>query len=397
MISVEQALAHVLALAPAPRPETVALEHAHGRVLLEPAVAAMTQPPFDASAMDGYAMRRADPPGPLDVIGTSAAGHPWAGEARPGTAIRIFTGAPVPAGFDHVELQENILREGDRITVQTRSTGSNIRTRGNDFATGDRVEPGRILGAAQIGLLAAMNVAQVTVARAPQVVILAGGDELVPPGTTPAPGQIISSNDLALAALAREVGAVPRILPIARDTPDSLRDSFRAAEGADLLVTIGGASVGDHDLVSGIANEQGIVQSFYKVALRPGKPLMAGRMGAGVMLGLPGNPVSAMVCGILFMQPLIRAILGLQPGPLIRTALLGRDLPAEGPRQHYLRASLDGEGDLPRITPFDDQDSARLTVMSDADALLIRPPEDPARQADDRVSYIPLRSDVLSH
>ncbi|ODT58985.1 MULTISPECIES: gephyrin-like molybdotransferase Glp [Paracoccus] len=397
MISVEQALAHVLALAPAPHPETVALEHAHGRVLLEPAVAAVTQPPFDASAMDGYALRRADLPGPLDVIGTSAAGHPWTGEARPGTAIRIFTGAPVPAGYDHVELQENILRDGDRITVQTRSTGSNIRARGNDFAAGDRMEPGRILGAAQIGLLAAMNVAQVTVARAPQVVILAGGDELVPPGTTPAPGQIISSNDLALAALAREAGAVPRILPIARDTPDSLRDSFRAAEGADLLVTIGGASVGDHDLVAKIAAEQGIVRSFYKVALRPGKPLMAGQMGAGAMLGLPGNPVSAMVCGVLFMQPLIRAMLGLEPGPLIRTALLGRDLPAEGPRQHYLRASLAGADDLPQITPYDDQDSARLTVMSDADALLIRPPEDPARKAGDRVSYIALRSDVLPH
>lgn len=397
MISVEQALAHVLALAPAPRPETVALEHAHGRVLLEPAVAAMTQPPFDASAMDGYALRRADLPGPLDVIGTSAAGHPWGGEARPGTAIRIFTGAPVPTGYDHVELQENILREDDRITVQTRSTGSNIRARGNDFAAGDRVEPGHILGAAQIGLLAAMNVADVTVARAPQVVILTGGDELVPPGTTPAPGQIISSNDLAVAALAREAGAVPRILPIARDTPDSLRDSFRTAEGADLLVTIGGASVGDHDLIAGIAAEQGIVQSFYKVALRPGKPLMAGRMGAGAMLGLPGNPVSAMVCGILFMQPLIRAMLGLEPGPLIRTAVLARDLPAEGPRQHYLRASLAGADALPRITPFDDQDSARLTVMSDADALLIRPPEDPARKAGDRVSYIPLRSGVLPH
>lgn len=391
MISVEEALAHVLSLAPPPRPEVVALQDAHGRALLEPAVARLTQPPFDASAMDGYAMRRIDLPGPLQVIGTSAAGHPWPGSAKPATSIRIFTGAPVPQGYDHVELQENIQRDGDLITVTTPSAGSNIRMRGSDFAVGDPLPAGRVLEAAQIGLLAAMNVAQVTVARAPVVAILAGGDELVPPGAEPGPGQIVSSNDLAIAALAREAGAAVRILPIARDTPDSLRESFRAAEGADLLVTIGGASVGDHDLIADIAAEQGIERAFYKVALRPGKPLMAGKMGRGAMLGLPGNPVSAMVCGVLFMQPLIRAMMGLPEGPTLESAHLGHDLPPEGPRRHYLRARLRDEDGRLVITPFDDQDSARLTVMSEADALLVRAPHDPARRMGERQSYIPLR------
>ncbi|WP_405405442.1 gephyrin-like molybdotransferase Glp [Paracoccus sp. Ld10] len=390
MISVAEALDRVLELADAPRAETVALADAHGRALLQPAVSRLTQPPFDASAMDGYAMRAADMHSVLTVIGTSAAGHPWDGTPRPGTAIRIFTGAPVPHGFDHVELQENVTRDGDTIRVSTVSGGSNIRARGNDFAQGDTVAPGIILGAAHIGLLAAMNVATVTVAARPRVAILAGGDELVPPGTEPAAGQIISSNDLAIAAMVRDVGGDPFILPIARDTEDSLRDSFRAAAGADLLVTIGGASVGDHDLIGKMAEEHGMQQSFYKVAVRPGKPLMAGRMKHGAMLGLPGNPVSAMVCAVLFMQPLIRALQGLPSAPMVQNARLAQDLPAEGPRQHYLRASLRPGPDLPVIAPFDDQDSARLALMAQANALLVRPPNDPARHAGDLVHYVPL-------
>ncbi|TJZ93919.1 molybdopterin molybdotransferase MoeA [Paracoccus gahaiensis] len=390
MITVEEALARVLALASAPRPETVPLAEAQGRALLQPAVSRLTQPPFDASAMDGYAMRAADLWDRLEVIGTSAAGHPWDGSPRPGTAIRIFTGAPVPAGYDHVELQENIDRDGDRITVTTRSRGSNIRPRGNDFAEGDRMEPGCRLTAARIGLLAAMNVAHVGVARRPRVAILAGGDELVPPGTDPAPGQIVSSNDLAIAALVRDAGGEPLILPLARDTEASLREGFAAAEGAELLVTIGGASVGDHDLIGRLSAEHGVDQAFYKVALRPGKPLMAGRMGHAAMLGLPGNPVSAMTCGVLFMQPIIRAMLGLPPVPPLQHARLTCDLPAEGPRQHYLRACLTPGEDLPGITPFSDQDSARLALMARADALLVRPPLDPVRNVGDQVAFIPL-------
>nr|WP_111297926.1 molybdopterin molybdotransferase MoeA [Paracoccus saliphilus] len=390
MITVAEALSHVLALAPTPRPETVPLAEAQGRALLEPAVARVTQPPFDASAMDGYALRSQDLPGPVRVIGTSAAGHPWSGEARAGTAVRIFTGAPVPAGYDHVELQENVLREGDDITVATRSGGSNIRLRGNDFTKGDGVLPKRPLSAADIGLLAAMNVPFVTVARRPVVAILPGGDELISPGADPAPGQIISSNDLAIAALARDAGAEVRVLPIARDTEESLAFGFEAAKGADLLVTIGGASVGDHDLIGKIAKDRGLEQAFYKILMRPGKPLLAGRLSDAAMLGLPGNPVSAMVCGIIFMQPLIRAMLGLPAQQPARWARLSRDLPPEGPRQHYLRAALSCGGDLPLIDPYADQDSARLSLMSQADALLVRPPRDPARRAGDLVEYIAL-------
>lgn len=390
MITVAEALLRVLALAPAPQPEAVRLSDAQGRALLEPAVARLTQPPFDASAMDGYALRLQDLPGPLWVIGTSAAGHPWAGEARPGTALRIFTGAPVPEGYDHVELQENVLREGDDITVVTRSAGRNIRQRGNDFSLGDQVLPKRPLSAADIGLLAAMNVPTVTVARRPVVAILPGGDELVPPGAEPQPGQIVSSNDLAIAALARKAGAEVRLLPIAQDTEESLVAGFQAAQGADLLVTIGGASVGDHDLIGKVAQEQGLDRAFYKISMRPGKPLMAGHLSNSALLGLPGNPVSAIVCGIVFMQPLIRAMQGLPPQLPLRRARLARDLPPEGPRQHYLRASLAEGADLPLIDPFADQDSARLSLMSQADALLVRPANDPAKSTGDLVDYIPL-------
>jgi len=392
VITVDAALSRVLALARPPRPETVPLAQAHGRVLLEPARARLTQPPFDASAMDGFAMRAADMPGPLTVIGTSAAGHPWDGQPRPGTAIRIFTGAAVPAGYDHVELQENIDRDGDSITVRTLSSGRNIRARGNDFAEGDSLPAGTVLTPARIGLLAAMNLDRVTVAARPVVAILAGGDELVPPGTDPAPGQIISSNDLALAAMVTEAGGTPRILPIARDTVESLTAAFDAATEADLLVTIGGASVGDHDLIGRVAAEKGMAQAFYKVALRPGKPLMAGHLDRTAMLGMPGNPVSAMVCGQIFMQPLIRRMQGLPADMPLRQAVLGVALPAEGPRQHYLRATLTAGDGQPVITPFDDQDSARLALMAQADALLVRPAGDPARAAGDVVHYLPIGS-----
>lgn len=390
MIPVAEALTRVLALAQKPVPETVPLAQAHGRALLQPAVSRLTQPPFDASAMDGYAMRSVDMDGTMQVVGTAAAGHPWQGQVRAGQAIRIFTGAPVPAGFDHVELQENITRDGDTIRVETHSSGRNIRARGNDFTEGDQVAPGRILTAADIGLLAAMNLPEVVVAKRPVVAVLAGGDELLPPGSAPAPGQIISSNDLAIAAMVTQAGGVPRILPIARDTDQSLRDSFAAAADADLIVTIGGASVGDHDLIGKIATELGLDRAFYKIAMRPGKPLMAGRLSNSAMLGLPGNPVSAMTCGLLFMQPLIRAMQGLPTDVGIGHARLGCPMRPEGPRQHYLRARLDWSGIMPVITPFDDQDSARLSLMAQADALLIRPPHDPARQADEIMEYIPL-------
>lgn len=390
MISVDEAKARVLALAGPVQGEEIAVQDALGRALARPVVARLTQPPFDASAMDGYALRDADLPGPLQVIGTAAAGGPYDGPTPPGSAVRIFTGAPVPAGYDRVVMQEIVTRDGDRITVAPVGGNLNIRLKGNDFSEGTAFQPPRPLRAADLALIAAMNVARLSVARRPRVAVLAGGDELVRPGVTPAPGQIVSSNDIAIAALAREAGAEPVVLDLARDTEASLRARFAEAEGCDLIVTIGGASVGDHDLIAKVSADLGMERSFYKLAMRPGKPLMAGRMGAAAMLGLPGNPVSAVVCAKLFMQPLIRAMQGLPPGPDLALAELARDLPPEGDRQHYLRARLlPGDG-LPRIAPCADQDSARLWVLAEADALLLRPAQDPGRRAGERVQFLPL-------
>lgn len=390
MISVDEARALVLALAQPPQAEDIPVQDAMGRALLAPAVARLTQPPFDASAMDGYALRSSDLPGPLQVVGTAAAGVPYSGQTPPGSALRIFTGAPVPADYDRVVMQEIVTREGDQITVAAVTDNLNIRPRGNDFSEGTAFQPPRPLRPADLALIAAMNVARVSVARRPRVAVLAGGDELVRPGTTPAAGQIISSNDIAIAALAREAGAEAHVLPLARDTEESLRDRFAEAEGCDLIVTIGGASVGDHDLIAKVSGDLGMQRSFYKLAMRPGKPLMAGRMGAAAMLGLPGNPVSAVVCAKLFMQPLLRAMQGLPPGPQLARARLARDLLPEGDRQHYLRARLSAGDTLPLIEPFAEQDSARLWLLAEADALLLRPAHDPARKAGEIMEFLPL-------
>ncbi|SMO34825.1 gephyrin-like molybdotransferase Glp [Paracoccus laeviglucosivorans] len=389
MISVEEARALVLALAASPVPEDIAVQDALGRALVAPAVARLTQPPFDASAMDGYALRSADLPGPLQVIGTAAAGVPYQGDTPAGSSVRIFTGAPVPAGYDRVVMQEIVTRDSDAITVADAGANLNIRLKGNDFSEGTAFLPARPLRASDLGLIAAMNVPRVTVARRPRVAVLAGGDELVPPGDTPAPGQIISSNDIAIAALAREAGAEVMVLPLARDTEESLRERFLQAQGCDLIVTIGGASVGDHDLIAKVSADLGMERSFYKLAMRPGKPLMAGRMGAAAMLGLPGNPVSAIVCAKLFMQPLLRVMQGLPPGSEPMHGVLARGLPPEGDRQHYQRARLT-PGEMPVVDPFGDQDSARLWLLAEADALLVRPAHDPARAAGDPVLFLPL-------
>ena len=391
MIPVNEAMELALALAGPVVGEEVSLAEAYGRVLAEPAVARLTQPPFNNSAMDGYALRRADADKPLRVVGEVAAGRPWDGKLAPGEAVRIFTGAPVPDSADWVVIQENTQRDGDMVTVTDPGTHSNIRLKGHDFHEGSVVEAGHRLSAADLGLLAAMNVPRVTVARRPRVAILPGGDELVPPGTTPGPGQIICSNDLAVAALVAEVGAIPQILPIARDTEESLRASLEGASGADLIVTIGGASVGDHDLVGRVTGAMGMELAFYKVAMRPGKPLVAGRLGASAMLGLPGNPVSSIVCGILFLQPLLRRMMGLSSDPAPIRARLGRDLAPEGPRQHYLRAKLEAGEDLPIVTPHDSQDSAHLSLLAASDVLMVRPAHDPARKAGEIVECLPLR------
>lgn len=392
MISVEDALSRVLSLAPPVGIEEVPLEEAFDRVLAEPAVARITQPPFDASAMDGYAIRNADVDKTLTVIGEAAAGRAFEGKAHPLTAVRIFTGAVVPAGYDRVVMQENVLRDGDTISVVDPRGGWNIRPAGDDFHAGQGFHPTRRLTGSDIGLLAAMNLPAVRIAKRPRVAVLAGGDELVPPGLMPGPGQIVSSNDLAIAALVRQAGGDPWRLPIARDTVDSIQASLAAASGADLVVTIGGASVGDHDLVAQAAGSLGMDLSFHKIAMRPGKPLMAGRLGQTPIVGLPGNPVSAIVCGILFVQPLIRSMQGLPPVNQFSVGRLGKDMPVEGNRQHYLRAQLEAGDDLPVVQPFDNQDSARLTLMAQADALVVRPAFDPARRTGDQVNFIPLRA-----
>lgn len=392
MISVSQALEHLFSLTSPVGTETVPLIEAAGRVLAEDAVSQRDQPPFAASAMDGYAVigDAASPGAQFTVIGESAAGHRFQGAVSPGQAVRIFTGAPLPQGATRVVIQEDVTRDGDVITLgKDLDAGDNIRSAGGDFRAGAGMTAPRRLAPEDIALLASMNIARVTVAKRPTVALISTGDELVMPGETPGPDQIIASNTFGLHALLRSLGADPRLLPIARDTRSSLDLVLDLAEGSDLIVTIGGASVGDHDLVASVAADRGMERAFYKVAMRPGKPLMAGRLGGAMMLGLPGNPVSAMVCGHVFLAPVIRAMTGQGQAPAPRkTALLTEAISANGPREHYMRARLTTEG----IAAFDRQDSSLLSVLSQANALLVRPPHDPARVAGDPVDYISLQS-----
>lgn len=392
MISVSEALDQLFKLA-APMPsEQVPLLQAAGRVLTEDAISTRDQPPFAASAMDGYALTGAEarPGARFTVIGEAAAGHRYEGTVASGQAVRIFTGAPVPDGADRVVIQEDVTRDGDQIVLgDALDGGPHIRPAAGDFRVGSRLSAPRRLSPEDIALLASMNVAQVTVARRPSVALISTGDELVMPGEMPGPDQIIASNTFGLHALLRTLGAAPRLLPIARDTTNSLTTTLDLAADADLIITIGGASVGDHDLVASVTAELGMQRAFYKVAMRPGKPLMAGRLGGAMMLGLPGNPVSAMVCGHVFVAPVIRAMTGLPALPAPRfSAPLAAPIAANGPREHYMRARLTPAG----IAPFDAQDSSLLNILSQANALLIRPPQDGPHEAGETVEYIALGS-----
>jgi len=389
MISVSDALRHLFDLARPLGVETVPLLQAHGRVLAQDVAATRNQPPFDGSAMDGYAVTEIEPGARLRVIGEAAAGHGFDHSVTPGEAVRIFTGAPVPKGAKAVVIQEDVSRDGDWITIcDTPEDNDHIRPAGGDFRIGDRVEAGRVIGPNDIALMASMNIAEVPVARRPVVALISTGDELVMPGETPGPDQIIASNTFGLHALMRELGAEPRLLPIARDNEASLKTAFELAGGADLIVTIGGASVGDHDVVAKLAPQLGFDQSFYKVAMRPGKPLMAGRFGAAMMIGLPGNPVSAMVCGHVFVAPVVRAMLGLPAAPAPRKSVtLTQDLPANGPREHYMRARFEDGG----LVAFGSQDSSLLSILGQADALIVRAPRDGVRAAGEVVEYLPIR------
>ncbi|WP_417728118.1 gephyrin-like molybdotransferase Glp [Roseovarius sp.] len=390
MITVDAALAHLFSLVQPLDIEEVPLAQASGRILARDVAASRNQPPFAAAAMDGYALRGNEVASgaQFTVTGEAAAGHAYPGSVGAGEAVRIFTGAPVPQGANRVIIQEDVIRNGDQITLgEILDHKDHIRPLGCDFREGQSITAPRRLRPADIALLASMNIASVPVRRKPQIALMSTGDELVMPGETPGPDQILASNTFGLKALLDGLGAEARILPIARDTIASLTAGFALTRGADLIVTIGGASVGDHDLVGRVAGDLGMERAFYKVAMRPGKPLMAGRMSTAAMVGLPGNPVSAMVCGHVFVAPMINAMLGLghHASPRLR-APLAVALPPNGPREHYMRAALLPEG----LRPEDKQDSSLLSILANAEALMVRPVNDPARRAGEIVEYLPL-------
>ncbi|GGG22859.1 molybdopterin molybdenumtransferase MoeA [Caldovatus sediminis] len=398
MLSVEEARARILAALAPTAPETVSLPEAWGRVTAEPVVARLTQPPADVSAMDGYAVRAADAQegARLRVIGSAPAGRPFAGAVGPGEAVRIFTGGFLPAGADSILLQEDAEAGADGMVLvkETVRHGRWVRRRGLDFAEGEAVIPaGRRLSARDIGLAAASNHAWIAVHAAPRVGILATGDEIALPGDPIPAGGIVSSNAHALAALVRAGGGAPVVLPIAPDDTAAIAAAARAAQGCDLLVTTGGASVGDHDLVQQALGPEGFALDFWKIAMRPGKPLIFGRLGRTPVLGLPGNPVSALVCGVLFLLPALARLSGL-PGdpPRTRRAVAGAPLAANDRRQDFLRARLEeaAEEGPPVATPFPVQDSSMLATLARADALILRPPHAPALPAGAPVEVIVL-------
>lgn len=396
MLSVNDALSRItdgLTSLPA---ETIALADAAGRVLAEDVISRRTQPPVPVSAMDGYAVRAEDvaaAPVTLTVVGAAPAGGAYDGCLGPGQAVRIFTGGPVPEGADSIVMQELTETDGTSVKVdQSVPLGEFVRRAGLDFNTGDPgPRAGQVLSARAIGLIAAMDVPWVNVRRRPKVALLANGDELVRPGEAIGANQIISSNTLALAALIQSNGGEAIDLGIARDDPDSLRTLARNAKGADLLITLGGASVGDHDLVQSALGDIGLDVNFWKIAMRPGKPLIFGRMGDTPMLGLPGNPVSALVCGLIFVIPALRKFLGQNAGPIARcNAVLGEPLPANGNREAYLRGTLERRDDGHLVaTLFDVQDSSVLSGMAGAGCLVVQPPLGPARSAGDTIEVIP--------
>ncbi len=401
LLSVAEALALVLASAPDPlETEHVGLAEARGRTLAQDLLARRTQPPLPVSAMDGYALRAADidgAPATLRVIGVSAAGHGFDNAVHAGEAVRIFTGAPVPPGADTVMMQENgRAGEGTVTALRPEPVGRHIRQAGLDFREGDVGLPaGRRLAAAELALAAAMDHATVPVARKPRVAILATGDELVRPGDRIGPAQIVASNSYALAAIVEAAGGTVLDLGIAADTLAALGRGIAAARdgSADVLLTLGGASVGDHDLVQRALVEAGLDLGFWKVAMRPGKPLMHGRLGPLRVLGLPGNPVSSIVCGVLFVRPLVRALSGDRHAGLPDTeqAQLATRLPANEGRQDYVRAGLASRpGHLPLASPAALQDSSMLSVLAAAQALIVRAPHAPVAEAGSVCSIIRL-------
>lgn len=398
LTSVAEAQSRLLASVVPLAVETVPIEAAGGRVLAEDLAARRTQPPFAASAMDGYAVRGTDAGAGsvLTVIGEAAAGRGLSRPVGPGEAARIFTGAPLPEGADTVVIQEDTTRDGDRVTLTAATApGRNVRPAGLDFAEGRVLLPaGRRLDARALGLAAAMNHGALPVRRAPRVAVLATGDELVAPGTEPVgPDRIVASNQIAIAAMVREFGGEPIALGIAPDDLDAIRGRIRAGldAGADVIVLLGGASVGDHDLTGPALAAEGVAFDVQKLAMRPGKPLMLGRRGAVHALGLPGNPVSSHVGAVLFLAPLLRALQGeTDPLPRLEPAVLGAPLRANDHRQDYLRATLAVDGARLVATPASLQDSSVISVLAASNALIVRPPRAPAAVAGDTVDVVRL-------
>jgi molybdopterin molybdotransferase len=395
LLSVAEALARVTeGLAPLPA-EHVPLEQARGRVLAEDVAANLTQPPFDASAMDGYAVRAEDVaalPATLRLIGEALAGSGYEGEVKQGEAVRIFTGAPVPKGTDTIVIQENTDAAPGVVIVKEAAPQRHIRPRGQDFTAGEvLLRAGVRLGPRELMLAAAMNHAELPVRRKPKVAILATGDEVVPPGTELAPDQVVSSVPTGLAALIEAQGGEPMSLGIAKDTAESLITLLRTGSAADILVTIGGASVGERDLVSAALRSEGLELDFWKIAMRPGKPLLYGRLGQQRVLGVPGNPVAALICGLVFLVPMLHRLLGLREGIQVRVeAVLAEALEANGPREHYMRATSRWEGGERRVAALPAQDSSLMADFARADCLIVRAPDAPALPQGSRVTIIPL-------
>ncbi|EWY36828.1 molybdenum cofactor biosynthesis protein MoaA [Skermanella stibiiresistens SB22] len=403
MIPVAEARERILsAFSPLPA-EVVGLADGLGRVTAEDIVSRLTQPPAAMSAMDGYAVRAADVgtvPATLRRIGEVPAGQSFKGRVGAGETVRIFTGAPLPDGADAVVIQEDTESEGDAVTVlHPVPPDRHVRRAGIDFKAGDvGIPAGRPLTARDIGLAAAMNWPWLRVRRRPRVAILATGDEIILPGEPLGPDQIVSSNAFAIAGLVAACGGVPINLGVAGDTAESLLHFIKGGERADILVTSGGASAGEYDLVRDVLGDRGMELDFYKIAMRPGKPLMFGRLGDVPVLGLPGNPVSSQVCAILFLIPALRRLMGMAIGSEPRRkALLGRSVKRNDQREDYLRATLsvDATGNL-IAKPFESQDSSLLTVLARADCLVVRPPFAPPAEAGDSVEILPLGGGVLS-
>ncbi len=398
LLPVPDALARVLDGAEPLPVELVPLAQAEGRVLAEDLTARRTQPPDDVSAMDGYAVRGEDvasAPARLKLVGEVAAGRPLTATLRTNEAARIFTGGVLPPGTDTVVIQENTAREGETVIVTTATTrGRNVRVAGLDFRQGDvRLKKGRRLTGRDVSLAAAMNHATLAVHRRAKVAVVATGDELVPPGTEPGPGQIVHSNAFTMAAVARQAGAEVIDLGILPDRLEKTIAGFRRARdlGADVLVTAGGASVGDYDLVQPALAAEGVALSFWKIAMRPGKPMMFGMLRGTRVLGLPGNPVSAYVCSVLFVAPLIRKLTGRTDlTPPVEQGVLGRDLPENDEREEYMRATLALRDGTWVATPFPNQDSSMLVPLAAADCLVIRERHAPAAKAGSACQFVKL-------